>query len=133
MINRSHVRTLSQNSALHKEEACSTDSTYYCDTSRVGVEARIEDLERRINKIAKHRRYSSICHTINIETESAFSTWITRFAILRKFKQPHLDSYNGLGSPVDHIRTYRAQMALATNADELLCLAFPSTLKGPVA
>ena len=46
--------------------------------------------------------------------------------------QPHLDSYNGLGSPVDHVRTYKAQMALATNADELLCLAFPSTLKGPV-
>ena len=65
------------------------------------------------------------------EIESPFSSQITRFSIPHKFKQPHLDSYNGSGTPVDHIKTYKAQMALATKADELLCLAFPSTLKGP--
>ena len=71
-------------------------------------------------------------HTNN-ETESPFSTRITRILVPCKFKQPHLDSYNGSGSPVDHVQTYKAQMALATNADELLCVAFPSTLKGPAA
>ena len=77
-------------------------------------------------------RGSAWDHT-NTETESQFSTQITRFSVPRKFKQPHLDSYNGSGSPVDHVRTYKAQMALATNAEELLCLAFPGTLKSPAA
>ena len=74
-------------------------------------------------------RGSAYDHT-NTETESPFSSRITRFTIPRKFKQSHLDSYNGSGSPVDHVRNYKAQMALVTSADELLCLAFPSTLKG---
>ena len=39
----------------------------------------------------------------------------------------------GRWSPVDHVRTYKAQMALATNAEELLCLAFSGTLKGLAA
>ena len=77
-------------------------------------------------------RYSAWDHT-NTKTESPFSTRITRFSIPQKFKQPHLDSYNRLGSPADHVQTYKAQMALSTNADELLFLAFPGTLKGPTA
>ena len=93
----------------------------------------IEDLERRIGRMAKNMGQSSICDHANTETEPPFSTWITRFTILRKFKQPHLESYNGSRSPMDHVRTYKAQMGLATNADELYCLAFPNTLKGLVA
>ena len=73
------------------------------------------------------------CDHTNTETESPFSTQITRFTVPRKFKQPHLDSYNDSVSPVDHVRTYKAQMALATSADELLYLAIPGTLKDPAA
>ena len=77
--------------------------------------------------------HGSTCDYTNMEIESPFSTRITRFTVPGKFKQPHLDSFNGSGSPVDHIRTYKAQMAFATSADELLCLAFLSTLKGLAA
>ena len=73
----------------------------------------------------------SACDHTNTEIKSPFSTRITKFAVPHKFKQPHLDSYNGFGSPVDHVRTYKAQMALIISADELLYLAFPGTLKGP--
>ena len=83
--------------------------------------------------IARNLGRDPICDHASTEIESPFSSRITRFFVPRKFKQPYLDSYNGLGSPVDHIRTYKAQMALATNADELFCLAFPSTLKGSAA
>ena len=80
--------------------------------------------------MAKNLGHNYVYDHANTETESPFSTRITRFAILRKFKHAHMDSYNGSRTPVDHIRTYQAQMALATK--ELLCLAFPSTLKGSV-
>ena len=83
--------------------------------------------------MARNLGQSSTYDHTNTEIKSPFSTRITRFMIPHKFKQPYLDSYNIFESPVDHIWTYRAQMALATNADELLYLAFPSTLKGPTA
>ena len=83
--------------------------------------------------MAKNLGCGSACDHTNIETESLFSTRITSFTVPRKLKPPHLDSYNGSGSSVDHVRTYKAQMALATSVDELLCLAFLCTLKGPTA
>ena len=104
----------------HEKEASSTDPTYHSNSGRVGVEARIEDLERRIGRMAKNLGRAPICDHSNTKTESPFSSWITRFAIPCKFKQPHLDSYNSSGSLVDHVRTYKAQMALVTNTDELL-------------
>ena len=79
--------------------------------------------------MARNLRYCSAYDRTKTETESPFSTRITRFTVPRKFKQPHLDSYNGLESPIDHVQTYKAQMALATSADKLLYLAFPRTLK----
>ena len=97
------------------------------------VEAHIKGLERRMGRIARNLNRNLVCDHASTEIESPFSSRITRFSILHKFKQPHLDSYNGLGSPIDHVRTYKAQMALATNVDELLYLAFPSTLKVPAA
>ena len=50
--------------------------------------------------------------------------------VSHKFKQSHMESYDGLGSSVGYIRAYRSRMALTTNLDELYYLAFPSTLKG---
>ena len=93
------------------------------------MEGHVEDLERRMGGIAKNLGQNPICDHVNTETKSSFSSQITRFSISHKFKQPHLDSYNGSESLIDHVRTYKAQMALSTNADKLLCLAFPSTLK----
>ena len=58
--------------------------------------------------MAKKLGHNFICDHADTETESHFSNWITRFAIPYKFKQPHLDSYNNSGSPVDYARTYRA-------------------------
>ena len=78
------------------------------ETCPEGVEACIEDLERRIGGIARNLGHGSACDHTNTETESPSSTQITRFTVPRKFKQPHLDSYNGSGSPVDHVWTYKA-------------------------
>ena len=74
--------------------------------------------------MAKNLGRSSIYYHANMETESPSSTQFTRFVVLYKFKKPHLESYNGSRSPIDHIR------ALTTNVYELYYLAFPSTLKG---
>ena len=97
------------------------------------MEARTKDLESQIGGMAKKLDRNPTQGHVNTETELPFSRQITRFAISGKFKQPYLNSYNGSRSLVDHVWTYKAQMALATNIHELLYLAFPSTLKGPTA
>ena len=97
------------------------------------MDARIEDLERWMGGIARYLNWDLVCDYASTKTESPFCSRITRYSISRKFKQHHLDSNNSTGCSVDHVRIYKGQMALATNADELLCLAFSSTLKGPGA
>ena len=84
-----------------------------------------------MGEFARNLGQDLICDHINTDTESPFFSWITRFSIPCKFKQPYLDSYNGSGSLVDKVKTFKAHMTLAINTDELLYLAFLSTLKGP--
>ena len=49
-----------------------------------------------------------------------------------KFKMPSLDSYDGTRDPFDHIATFKTSMHLQEVLDEIMCRAFPTTLKGPV-
>ena len=44
--------------------------------------------------MAKNLGHNYVCDQPDTETESSFSSRITRFVIPLKFKQPHLDYYN---------------------------------------
>ena len=48
-----------------------------------------------------------------------------------KFKMPSLDSYDRARDPFDHIATFKTTMHLQGVPDEIMCRAFPPTLKGP--
>ncbi|XP_075645639.1 uncharacterized protein LOC142616732 [Castanea sativa] len=45
---------------------------------------------------------------------------------------PSLDSYDGMRDPFDHIVTFKTTMHLQGVPDEIMCRAFPTTLKGPM-
>src|SRR4051812_21481297 len=47
-----------------------------------------------------------------------------------KFKTPSLEKYNGQGDPKDHVMNYKTAMRLHGATEPLMCLAFPTTLKG---
>ena len=45
-------------------------------------------------------------------------------------KMPSLDSYDGMRDPFDHIATFKTMMHFQGVLDEIMCRAFPTTLKG---
>ncbi|XP_065638023.1 uncharacterized protein LOC136071090 [Quercus suber] len=47
-----------------------------------------------------------------------------------KFRMPHIDSYDGVKDPLDHLETFKTLMHLQGVANEIMCRAFPTTLKG---
>jgi len=44
---------------------------------------------------------------------------------------PQVESYDGLKDPLDHLKSFMTLMHLQEVADEIMCRAFPTTLKGP--
>ena len=64
-------------------------------------------------------------------TDSPFTASINGHPLPLKFKMPSLDSYDGTRDPFDHIATFKTTMHLQGVPDEIMCRAFPTTLKGP--
>ena len=76
---------------------------------------------RRVNPV------EDLVHRI----DSPFTATINGHPLPPKFKLPSLDSYNGTQDPFDHIATFKTTMHLQGVPDEIMCRAFPTTLKGP--
>ena len=65
-------------------------------------------------------------------TDSLFTATINSFPLLHKFRMPHINSYDRVNDPLDHLETFKTLMHLQGVADEIMCRAFPTTLKGVV-
>ncbi|XP_030931254.1 uncharacterized protein LOC115957179 [Quercus lobata] len=76
------------------------------------------------------RRANPIEDLVHI-TDSPFTTSINGHPLPSKFKLPSLDSYEGTRDLFDHIATFKTTMHLQGVPDEIMCRAFPTTLKGP--
>ena len=62
--------------------------------------------------------------------DSPFTTAINSFPLSHKFCMPHIDSYDGVKDPLDHLESFKTLMHLQGVANEIMCRAFPMTLKG---
>lgn len=63
-------------------------------------------------------------------TDSPFSSNIIMKKLLWKFKMPVIESFSGATDPLDHLEDYKALMQLQSVSNEIMCRAFPITLKG---
>ena len=59
------------------------------------------------------------------QTDSLF------MASINSHPLPSLDSYDGTRNPCDLIATFKTTMHLQGVPNEIMCRAFPNTLKGP--
>ena len=62
--------------------------------------------------------------------DSPFIASINCFPLPHKFRMPHINSYDGVKDPLDHLDTFKTLMHLQGVAGEIMCRAFPTTLKG---
>ena len=44
---------------------------------------------------------------------------------------PQVEAYNESKDPLDHLESFKTLMHLQGMANEIMCQAFPTTLKGP--
>ena len=75
-------------------------------------------------------RVSSDLDDLVNRTDSPFTIAVNFFPLLHKFRMPQIDSYDGVKDPLGHPETFKTLMHLQGVADEIMCRAFPTTLKG---
>ena len=75
-------------------------------------------------------RVSSDLNDLVNRTNSSFTTSVNSFPLPHKFRMPQIDSYDKVNDPLDHLETFKTLMHLQGVADEIMCGAFPTTLKG---
>lgn len=64
--------------------------------------------------------------------DSPFTTEVLNRALPPKFCLPQLESYDGSKDLLDHIESFKTLMLLQMTPDEVMCRAFPTTLKGAI-
>ena len=65
------------------------------------------------------------------QIDSPFTTSVNSFLLLLKFHILQIESYNEAKDPLDHLESFKTLMHLQGVADEIMCRAFPTTLRGP--
>ena len=78
----------------------------------------------------KGRVFSDLEDLIN-RTDSPFTISVNSFPLPQKFRMLQIESYDEVNDPLNHLETFKTLMHLQGVPDEIICRAFPTTLKGP--
>ena len=103
------------------------------DTTPPYIVAKMQMMKKRMDLMmnALKERVSSDLDDLVHRTDSPFTTSVNSFPLPQKFCMPQIESYDGVNDPLDHPETFKTLMHLQGIADEIICRAFPTTLKGP--
>ena len=91
----------------------------------------MDQMKRAMEEMKDSMRRENYVDDLVHRTDSPFIASITSHPLPSKFKMPSLDSYDRTCDPCDHIATFKTTMHLQGVLDEIMCKAFPMTLKGP--
>ena len=62
--------------------------------------------------------------------DSPFTAFVTSFPLPQKFRMPQVENYDESKDPLDHLESFKTLMHLQEVPYEIICRAFPTTLKG---
>ncbi|XP_065623652.1 uncharacterized protein LOC136064999 [Quercus suber] len=91
----------------------------------------MDQMRKVMDEMKENMRRANPVEDLVHRTDSPFTASINGHPLPPKFKMPSLDSYDGARDPFDHIATFKTTMHLQGVPDEIMCRAFPTTLKGP--
>ena len=96
-------------------------------------EQRFKNLQQELSRVKEglRGRAPDTMDTLVQQTESPFTVEVLHFPLPAKFRMPHVEAFDGVKDPVDHLNTYKNQMELHGYQDPVRCRAFATTLKGP--
>ena len=92
------------------------------------IQAIKEQMKVMMNAL-KGRVSSDLDDLVN-RIDSLFTNSINSFPLSHKFRMPQIDSYDGVKDLLDHLETFKTLMRLQGVANEIMCRAFRTTLKG---
>ena len=92
------------------------------------MQAMKKQMEVMMNAL-KGRMSSDLDDLVN-KIDSPFTPSINSFPLPQKFRMLQIESYDGVKDPLDHLETFKTLMHLQGVPDEIMCRAFPTTLKG---
>ena len=95
------------------------------------LEKEMDQMRKAMNEMRENMRRENPVEDLVHHTDSPFTASINGHPLPPKFKMPSLDSYDGTHVPFDYIATFKTTMHLQGVPDEIMCWAFPTTLKGP--
>ena len=95
-------------------------------------EQRFQDIQQELNHMKEAIKVlvPVSMDTLVQQTESPFTVEVLHFPLPTKFRMPHIEAFDGMKDPVDHLNTYKNQMELHGYQDPVRCRAFAITLKG---
>ncbi|RZS07430.1 hypothetical protein BHM03_00038264 [Ensete ventricosum] len=106
-------------------DTLSTDSTDSLREQVRRVHQRLDEVQKEVLRSKEEIGESS-------KGGSPFTPEIQSKPLPATFRLPALEPYDGSGDPMEHVATFRSQMALYDTSEALMCRAFPTTLRGSV-
>ena len=91
----------------------------------------MDQMKKVMEEMKENMRRTNPIEDLVHRTDSSFMASINGHPLPSKFKLPSLDSYDGTRDPFDHVATFKTTMHLQGVPNEIMCRAFPTTLKGP--
>ena len=95
------------------------------------LEREIDQIRRVMDEMRENMRRTSHVDDLVHRNDSPFIASLNSHLLPSKFKILSLDLYDGTRDPCDHIATFKTTMHLQGVPIEIMCRAFPTTLKEP--
>ncbi|XP_059664019.1 uncharacterized protein LOC132309752 [Cornus florida] len=109
------------------------DTTVIEKTEEISyVDLEMQDLKAKMEGMMQAMKGKGIAAIDGLvqKTNLPFSPSVMKCPLPSKFRMPIIESFDGTKDPLDHLDTFQALMHLHAMPDEIMCRAFPTTLKG---
>ena len=131
-VERRDQEGLEGSNAPSRQERQDTSCPSTVDTTPPYMVAEMQIMKERMDFMmnALRGQVSNNLNELVYWTDSPFTISVTSFTLPSKFYMPQIEAYDGSKDPLDHLESFKTLMHLQGVVDEIMCRAFPTTLKG---